>query len=253
MVAEIDQGISQRILARPAHMREGAMRAPGAKADQPIATIQRRAEHRIGTAQRTKPSGDIGRAKPRNITADQDGARGALRFYRAMLTATTWPIARDRRWRTVLAITPAGARADWAKLAPPGTPRIAQVSGDLGRRMERALAPFPRAILIGSDIPGLGAADVAAGFRALGRADAVFGPALDGGYWLVGFGPRRPHRPFAQVRWSSQDALADTLANFRHHRVALLPPKRDVDSAEDLVALRLPALIPPPKPPILRP
>ena len=69
------------------------------------------------------------------------GARGALRFYRAMLTATTWPIARDRRWRTVLAITPAGARADWAKLAPPGTPRIAQVSGDLGRRMKRALAP----------------------------------------------------------------------------------------------------------------
>jgi glycosyltransferase A (GT-A) superfamily protein (DUF2064 family) len=109
--------------------------------------------------------------------------------------------------------------------------------------MERALAPFPRVILIGSDIPGLGPADIAAGFRALGRADAVFGPALDGGYWLVGFGPRRPHKPFAQVRWSSRHALADTLANFRHHRVALLPPKRDVDSAEDLATLRLPALI----------
>jgi len=181
------------------------------------------------------------------------GARGALRFYRTMLAATTWPIARDRRWRTVLAITPAGARADWAKLAPPGTPRIAQVSGDLGQRMEKALAPFSRAILIGSDIPGLGPPDIAAGFRALGRADAVFGPAQDGGYWLVGFSPRRPHRPFAQVRWSSQDALADTLANFRHQRVALLPAKRDVDSAADLAALRLPALIPPTKPPILRP
>jgi hypothetical protein len=84
------------------------------------------------------------------------GARGALRFYRAMLSATAWPIARDRHWHTLLAITPAGARADWARLAPPGTPRMAQVSGDLGRRMEKALAPFPRAILIGSDIPGLG-------------------------------------------------------------------------------------------------
>jgi rSAM/selenodomain-associated transferase 1 len=171
------------------------------------------------------------------------GARGALRFYRTMLAATAWPIARDRRWRTVLAITPRGARADWSSLAPPDTPRIAQVSGDLGRRMERALAPFPRVILIGSDIPRLGPADIAAGFRALGRADAVFGPALDGGYWLVGFGPRRPYKPFAQVRWSSRHALADTLANFRHHRVALLPPKRDVDSAEDLATLRLPALI----------
>jgi glycosyltransferase A (GT-A) superfamily protein (DUF2064 family) len=79
--------------------------------------------------------------------------------------------------------------------------------------MEKAMAPFPRAILIGSDIPGLGPADIAAGFRALGKADAVFGPALDGGYWLVGFGPRRPHCPFAKVRWSSPHALADTLAN----------------------------------------
>jgi rSAM/selenodomain-associated transferase 1 len=165
------------------------------------------------------------------------GALGALRFYRRMLAATAWPIARDRRWRTILAITPAGAKADWARLAPHGTLRMAQVSGDLGRRMERALTPSPRAILIGSDIPGLGPADIAAGFRALGRADAVFGPALDGGYWLVGLGPRRPQRPFAKVRWSGPHALADTLANFRHHRVALLPPKRDVDSIEDLLAI----------------
>ncbi|MBM3592062.1 MAG: glycosyltransferase [Alphaproteobacteria bacterium] len=165
------------------------------------------------------------------------GARGALRFYRAMLAATAWPIARDRRWHTILAITPAGTRADWGRFAPRGTARLPQVAGDLGRRMEKALAPFPRALLIGSDIPGLGPADIAAGFRALGRADAVFGPALDGGYWLVGFGPRRPHRPFAQVRWSSAHTLADTMQNFQRHRVTLLPPKRDVDNADDLAAL----------------
>lgn len=166
------------------------------------------------------------------------GAGGALRFYRTMLAATAWPIARDSRWRTILAITPPGARADWARLAPPGTARMAQVPGDLGRRMENAMAPFPRAILIGSDIPGLGPADIAAGFRALGRADAVFGPALDGGFWLVGFGPRRPQHPFAKVRWSGPHALADTLANFHRHRVALLAPKRDVDTAADLRLLR---------------
>lgn len=166
------------------------------------------------------------------------GAGGALRFYRAMLAATAWPIARDSRWRTILAITPPGARADWVRLAPPGTARMAQVPGDLGRRMENAMAPFPRAILIGSDIPGLGPADIAAGFRALGHADAVFGPALDGGFWLVGFGPRRPQRPFAKVRWSGPHALADSLANFHRHRVALLAPKRDVDTAADLRLLR---------------
>ena len=66
----------------------------------------------------------------------------------------------------------------------------------------------------------------------------MFGPATDGGYWLVGYGPRRPQRPFARVRWSGEHALADTLANFRGRRVAFLRPLDDVDTAEDLAALK---------------
>jgi hypothetical protein len=60
---------------------------------------------------------------------------------------------------------------------------------------------------------------------------------VDGGYWLVALGPRRPARPFAGVRWSSPHALADTLANFRGRRVALLRELRDVDCAADLRAM----------------
>jgi hypothetical protein len=104
--------------------------------------------------------------------------------------------------------------------------------------MARALAPHRRAVLVGCDIPGLGAADIAAAFRALGRAGAVFGPAEDGGYWLVGFGPRRPARPFAGVRWSTEHALADTLRNCAPHPVALVRRLRDVDTAADLRALQ---------------
>jgi glycosyltransferase A (GT-A) superfamily protein (DUF2064 family) len=66
----------------------------------------------------------------------------------------------------------------------------------------------------------------------------VFGPAEDGGYWLVGLGPCRPARPFAEVRWSTEHALADTLANFAGRRVALLRTLRDVDTAADLAAIR---------------
>ena len=101
--------------------------------------------------------------------------------------------------------------------------------------MHRALRRFPkqRAAIIGCDIPAANADDLAAAFRALGRADAVFGPAKDGGYWLVGLGPRRPARPFAAVRWSSRHALADTLANFAGRRVAMLRLLADVDSAAD--------------------
>ncbi|MCO6419632.1 DUF2064 domain-containing protein, partial [Siccirubricoccus sp. KC 17139] len=116
-------------------------------------------------------------------------------------------------------------------------PRLPQGRGDLGARMQRALARHRRAVLIGCDIPGIAAADIAAAFRALGRAPAVFGPAEDGGYWLVGFGPRRPARPFAGVRWSTPHALGDTLR--RCPRAALLRRLRDVDTKEDLQAMRM--------------
>ena len=162
------------------------------------------------------------------------GDRAALRFYQRTLAATARPIARDRRWRTVLATTPRGARTDWARFVPRGTALMDQPRGDLGARMEGCMRRHTRAVLVGSDIPDLRPADIADAIRALGRADAVFGPATDGGYWLVGLGPRRPARPFARVRWSGEHALADTMANFRGWRVALLRRLQDVDTAEDL-------------------
>jgi hypothetical protein len=157
------------------------------------------------------------------------GARAALRFHRATLFRLLRALARDRRFRTIVAVTP-----DRARLAAP-VPRIAQGGGDLGRRMDRAFRRFPhrRVALIGADIPAAGPADLHRAFRTLGSADAVFGPAADGGYWLVALGPRRPARPFAHVRWSSAHALADTRANFAGRRVTLLRQLRDIDTAAD--------------------
>lgn len=160
------------------------------------------------------------------------GDRAALRFHQKTLHVLLLQLARDRRFRTVLALTP--DRSCYRPARP--VARIPQGRGDLGRRMQNAFARFPRgrAVLIGSDIPHAGTTDVANAFRALGRADAVFGPALDGGFWLVGLGPRRPSRPFAGARWSSPHALSDTLINFSTRRVAMLRRLRDVDSAEDM-------------------
>jgi len=162
------------------------------------------------------------------------GAMAALRFYRAQLAAVAGMAAREGRWNLRLATTPAGARTSW----PLGLPCIPQGTGDLGARLHRTTRAHPgRVVVIGSDIPGITAADIRAAFRALGRADAVFGPAEDGGYWLVGLSARRPARPFAKVRWSTEHALADTLANFVGRRIALLRTLRDVDTVEDLTAL----------------
>jgi uncharacterized protein len=174
------------------------------------------------------------------------GAMAALRFFRTTLAGLLAEVAGDRRWRTLIATTPDRARSRW----PRRVPIVAQGAGDLGVRLDRAVRGRRRVVIVGADIPRIARADIAAAFRALGRADAVFGPAEDGGYWLVGLSPRRPLRPFEQVRWSSEHALADTLANFHGRRIALLRTLRDVDTAEDLAALAAPpppALPPPPR------
>ena len=164
------------------------------------------------------------------------GERAALRFHVRTAETLLRALARDGRFAARLALTP--DRAHWR--VP--TPVLGQGRGDLGARMHRACDRARRGcvVIVGSDIPGVGRSHIQAAFRALGSADAVFGPALDGGYWLVGLGPRRPARPFADVRWSTAHALADTLANFRGRRVAFLAPMRDVDTADDLRPVRTP-------------
>jgi hypothetical protein len=87
-------------------------------------------------------------------------------------------------------------------------------------------------MIIGSDIPAIEPSHIAQAFRLLGRADAVFGPATDGGYWLVGL-KRTPTalNAFAHVRWSGPHALADTLANLDGKNIALAATLSDVDEA----------------------
>jgi hypothetical protein len=168
--------------------------------------------------------------------ASDIGDRAALRFHTATLTRLVRALLAERRFRTVVAITP-----DRARLSSQ-VKQIPQEAGDLGVRMHRAFWRFPRGrvAIIGCDIPEANAHDLRAAFRALGSADAAFGPAADGGYWLVAMSPRRPAQPFARVRWSTEHALADTLANFAGRRVALLRRLHDVDTAEQWRRLQTP-------------
>ena len=143
---------------------------------------------------------------------------------------------RDPRWQIVLAVAPDLAQA--SRVWPGDLPRLAQGSGDLGKRMRRMLCSFHQrpACLIGADIPDITRAHISRAFSALGSHDAVFGPALDGGYWLVGakHPNRLPHRLFANVRWPSEHALADTLQGLPDHRVALIDALQDIDTGADL-------------------
>jgi len=154
------------------------------------------------------------------------GRRKAWRFHRITTESTIRRLGGDGRWRTVLAVTSDSWR--W----PRGSRRLRQRGRDLGARMADAMRRTSAGpvLLVGSDIPDITAGRIAHAFRALGAVDAVFGPARDGGYWLVGVRDRSLlRRLFRNVRWSSQHALADTLAN--------LPPGRSfrlVDRLEDI-------------------
>jgi len=175
----------------------------------------------------------MGRVKSR--LARHIGGVGAWKFYRDLLAGLTRRLGRDRRWRLWLAVSPDRAVFDaglWRRAAPGVAHLVSQGGGDLGTRMGRvmALPPPGPVIVVGSDIPGIRPAMIARAFRLLGRHDAVFGPARDGGYWLVGL-KRRPRfvDPFRSVRWSTAHALADTRANLGGLRVALVDELEDVD------------------------
>ncbi len=197
-------------------------------------------------------SPNLGRVK-RRLGRDV-GDVAAASFYRTCLSHTALRLAQDRRWRTVIAVDP---DRDVTKAFWPSRRRIARLpqgKGDLGRRMQRLFAALPPgpAIIVGSDIPAIRPHHIAEAFRRLGGADAVLGPAPDGGYWLIGL-KRSPRvlRPFAAVRWSSAYALADTVANLDGKRVAFAATLSDVDIAEDFRRERASAerLIPPTKMP----
>jgi uncharacterized protein len=163
------------------------------------------------------------------------GDVAALRFERAMIALLLRRLAKDRRWRLRIAVTPDSA-CRRARLCCKGVETAGQGPGNLGIRMRRALANCPTApaVLVGSDIPALDADHIAEAFRLLGQNDMVFGPAQDGGFWLIG--ARHPrHLPslFERVRWSSPHALADTLAGLpRRIRVGYAEMLEDVDNGD---------------------
>jgi rSAM/selenodomain-associated transferase 1 len=175
----------------------------------------------------------MGRVKRR--LGRESGEVAALRFYRSCLSHIVLRLARDSRWRTILAIAP--DRSVHEHFWPEKLARVPQGSGDLGARMRRLLACIPPGpvIIVGSDIPALRPRHIAEAFKLLGSADAVLGRATDGGFWLVGL-KRVPKllTPFPGVRWSGPHALADTLANLAVSRVAFAATLCDVDTKADL-------------------
>jgi hypothetical protein len=167
--------------------------------------------------------------------AREIGDIAAVHFERAMIALLLRRLGKDGRWRLRIAVTPDKDRRrarHWCRRAE----AVGQGEGDLGIRMRRALETCPPGpvVLVGADIPALDGRHVALAFHLLGSHDLVFGPAEDGGFWLVGARhPRRLPPLFERVRWSGPDALADTLAGLpRRIKVGYAGRLEDVDDGD---------------------
>lgn len=115
-----------------------------------------------------------------------------------------------------------------------------QGAGDLGARMTRSLsAAFHSrvncAVIIGSDCPGLNADLIERAFQQLYIHDLVLGPAIDGGYYLIGLRCLVPEL-FNQINWGTDEVLKQTtdVANQLNLSIFYLPQLADVDRPEDL-------------------
>jgi len=175
----------------------------------------------------------IGTAKSR--LARDIGLVSAWRVNRA-LNCHTMRVTKDPRWNTVLAVASRrDLNVDLPGVWPLKARRQAQKSGDLGARLQHVFrsAPFGPVMVIGTDCPALRRDDLAAAISALHRADAVLGPATDGGFWLLGLNARLAKKAnFSNIRWSSSHALDDTVKAITAKKVLYIRTLTDVDDAE---------------------
>lgn len=187
---------------------------------------------------------EAGKTKTRIIPAL--GAEGAANLHRQMTEYTLLQARQpsiDRPFAIEIHFTGGNARLmeDWLGS---GLVYRQQSRGDLGQRMKSAFEiAFARgkskAIVIGTDCPSLTPALIFAAFDALDRgSDLVLGPALDGGYYLIGLCGSFPEL-FTGIEWGSSRVFEQTRAIARqlNLRVCELAALRDIDRPEDLIAV----------------
>jgi len=180
-----------------------------------------------------------GRVKTR--LAVDVGAETAVRIYRSLGRSTVDGL-RGGPYRLIVYVDPPGpetaaAMDEW--LGQDDIEYRPQREGDLGARMAQAfdecLEEADRVCIVGTDIPGIDRETVLHAFDTLVNAGVVFGPATDGGYYLVAMSHRHPEL-FTNIEWSTPAVLETTLARAADSglQVALLDAKTDVDTLADV-------------------
>lgn len=167
----------------------------------------------------------------------------AAELYRCMLLDTLAKAATFSGSEKHIFYEPDELAAAFFTESAPGIACTPQEGEDLGARMANAFRRllalgYGRVAIIGTDLPDLPMeyVDEAFGLLESGKADAVFGPSEDGGYYLVAMGELHGEL-FRDIPWSSGEVLEKSLGKAAEAgvRVSLLPVWHDVDTADDLL------------------
>jgi uncharacterized protein len=143
---------------------------------------------------------------------------------------------------TRIFFTPADSRERCKEWLGADLTYLPQEGGDLGERMANAFTTifekgYDRVVLVGSDIPQLTTMVFIEAFEALESHDAVIGPTMDGGYYLIGF-REETFLPevFEGISWSSENVFDETthILSNNVQTAHLLSPLNDIDTIQDL-------------------
>jgi rSAM/selenodomain-associated transferase 1 len=160
-----------------------------------------------------------------------------LKLYTKLLNDTIWKLRCIPDIKTYICYTPESAEGYFNRSRLDVFP---QTNGDIGKRMFEAIQHllakgYERVLLVGVDIPGLADSIITDAMNMLAVNDVVFGPAKDGGYYLVGI--RKPiEELFEDIEWSTKDTLKQSIriAESLGLTVAFTEVLSDIDTIDDV-------------------
>ena len=175
---------------------------------------------------------ELGKCKTR--LAKSIGDEKALEIYKTLLRHTAETLAQVEADRVVFYSEQIQHRDLWDENV---FQKQVQIQGHLGEKMQAAFEwgfaqGYSKICIVGSDLMELQASDLDQAFLELENHDVVFGPAQDGGFYLMGM-TQLYKQAFLNKAWSTETVLENTLRDLKGLEYALLETKTDIDYVEN--------------------
>ena len=167
--------------------------------------------------------------------AASTGDEKALKIYKELIKHTAETIGKVKADRAVFYSEEIQKNDFWDDAL---FQKQVQTNGHLGAKMQAAFEwgfaqGYSKICIVGSDLWELEASDLGKAFQKLEQSDLVFGPAKDGGYYLMGMSAFH-EKAFRNKAWSTETVLQQTIEDLKGLTIAFLETKTDIDTVEDL-------------------